>query len=453
MRTLAEQPLPVVDGNHLIPGNEEFAVEKQSGPESQMSFDPLASINRLRFDIKSFGYILPETKQQVFNEELSYLAEGADKAAHTTFALRREEGRLVYFDRGQWRPYDAMLQTGLEVAKREADEDPRRSFLHEWAVDDRLRGAKMSMLQPGEQMSWTSSFRHDIAERYGKEFMNNCGLNAERMMGFIYQATGTEDGVILESHTVDLSDPDGFAAVDAVIETEPGIQLNGLIATYDGVLEEKHGEPHFAGRTETEINENAWTAVLKEKELTDYFLQELESIAHGPLHGMELEKTTKRLVYGVWAAFKERLDGNHVTTVSGTNTLPDGTVSVSYERGDVAQEVQRAFDKFASEGRVLIGCGGSIDVLEGESIFSTSVKEVHSAIFGDKVCQEIKDGQATTCPGCKQKVKAIVPNRSKVYCPDPKGYCKLAAPGVRRTVEVSGDKTSDAPTRFSIIDR
>jgi hypothetical protein len=421
--------MSVAEGLHIV-------AEEQPLAEQQKSFDPLASINRLRYDIQNFGYILPETKQRVFEEELSYLVEGVDKAAHTTFALRRQGDGLVYFDQGKWRPYDGMLQTGLNVARREAIEDPRRSFLYSWAINDRVRGSAMSKLRPGQQMSWTSSYRHDVAERYGDMFMNNCGLNAERKMGFIYQATGSEDGIILESHTVDLSDPDALAAVNVAIDNNPETKLGSLVTTYDRVLEEKYGEPYFAGRTETEVNENAWKAILKEKELTDYLLQGLENIANGPLVGHQLEKATKRHVYGIWATFKERLDGKYVPTITGTYTpLNNDKVTVSYNHG-IACEVQRAFDKFVREGRVLIGCGGSIDVLEGEEdIFNASGKEVHTAIFGGKVCKEIKNGQITTCPSCKKTVKAVVPNSSTVYCPKP--YCKLAAPGMRRLVKLS----------------
>ncbi len=44
-------------------------------------------------------------------------------------------------------------------------------------------------------------------------------------------------------------------------------------------------------------------------------------------------------------------------------------------------------------------------------------------------CVEIKDGQIVKCPGCKEMVKAIVPNRESIYCPNKK--CGLTAPWLK----------------------
>src|SRR5581483_7383968 len=59
METLAVRPL-----------NEQ--VESQS--EQLRSFDPLASVKMMRFDLECFWYVLPETRQRACDEELSYLA-------------------------------------------------------------------------------------------------------------------------------------------------------------------------------------------------------------------------------------------------------------------------------------------------------------------------------------------------------------------------------------------
>lgn len=421
---------------------------EQPTQERQKSFDPLASVNMLRHDLEYFGHILPETKRRVGDEELSYLVEGVDQAARTTFALRREADDLTYFNRGEWQPYGSMLATGLRVARQEAAADPRRAFLVEMAEADQARGFAMRNLKPGEKLSWTSPYRHRIATRYGDEFMDGCGLNSGRGLGFICQATGSEDGVILQSQTVDMSDPDAFAAVDLALEADPRADLDELLALHDSVLEEKFGEPYFAGRAATDAQENAWNVVLKQEDLAAHLLQGLEAIARQPLYGIHLEKATKRHIYGVWAAFKERLDGNYMPNPSGTHTLfYDETVTLSY-RPDVAAEVERAFGKFVSLGKVMVGCGGSISILRGEEdVLGASGEKVHDAIFGGKTCKEVKNGEVTCCPGCKNKVKAIVPNRSTIYCPN--DFCKLAAPGVRRVVKAPGNTTRQPLAWFS----
>ena len=67
------------------------------------------------------------------------------------------------------------------------------------------------------------------------------------------------------------------------------------------------------------------------------------------------------------------------------------------------------------------GCAGQIELgmdgLEG----GNSKQEA----FGGS-CPEVKDGQLTKCPHCKQMVKAIVPDRKTIYCSNEK--CKLASP-------------------------
>jgi hypothetical protein len=47
---------------------------------------------------------------------------------------------------------------------------------------------------------------------------------------------------------------------------------------------------------------------------------------------------------------------------------------------------------------------------------------------GEK-CPEIKNGQITRCPFCKNKVRAIVPNKETIYCSNP--ACPRAAPRMK----------------------
>ena len=99
-------------------------------PNKQLkSFDVLASVNMMRFDIEHYGLIQGETRNRIKDEELSYLTEGVGRAARTTFILQRQNEDIVYFKNGEWRPYIGMLLTGQTVAHSEAEADPRRQFL------------------------------------------------------------------------------------------------------------------------------------------------------------------------------------------------------------------------------------------------------------------------------------------------------------------------------------
>lgn len=95
---------------------------------TRRSFDPMASVRRFSDDIRAHGTIFPETRQQVLDEELSYLSEGMDRAVTTRFVMKRMDGDLVYFYDREWRPYTGLLISGLEVANEEAHRDYRKKF-------------------------------------------------------------------------------------------------------------------------------------------------------------------------------------------------------------------------------------------------------------------------------------------------------------------------------------
>jgi hypothetical protein len=360
------------------------------------SYDPMASVRMLRFDIENFeDGTQPETRERVGEEELSYIAEGIDKASCTKFVLKREKGEVVYFREGEWRNYKGLLMTGLETARAEAKNDPRRQFLVGGASEDLVNGNIMSGLRPGEQHTWWSSYEHDIEERYGAPFMEQCGRQPERKMGLLYRAYCQEDGsILLESQTVDRSDPDSFNAIAIAVESNPNIDMGSLVDIYDSVIYEKEGVACFAGRTESERAENAWDEIHKHRDLIEYHLNTLEEIASRSATDEELERATKKHTYGVWAAFKKRIEGEAMS-----HTVPD-RVYVSHQIDAhlhqlLEQETKSAFQDFAQKGVVMIGCGGGFAVVSGEeATMRASAGEVHTSIFGGD-----KHGSLTfTCP-------------------------------------------------------
>jgi hypothetical protein len=365
----------------MLDAAEQPIQNKAQEHESRRSFDPCASVNIFRYDLENFGQILPETRERVCDEELSLLAEGVERAACTSFVLKRQNGQLVYFNEGEWQPYISTLMTGLKVARKEAAEDPRKQFLAEWAVDNLAQGYKMDDLRPGERRIWYSSYDHEQEALHGADFMNSCGLVSERKMGFLYEAAGQADGsVLLRSQTVDRSDPDAFKAVMAATETDSDLELAEATDIYDATLSAKNGGTFVAGRRNEEHLEDAWTAINNQRDLVEFHLQKLEDISASSLEGEALEQATKRHVYGVWAAFKERLDAR-----SSDSATDDRLGSVVRRRHELELEVMAAFHNFASQGRVLIGCGGSITFLSGEeSIMNASGEEAFSLIFGSK---------------------------------------------------------------------
>lgn len=385
-------------------------MERQS-TEALRTFDPLASVTMLRYDLMQFGEILPETLDRVYDEELSYLTEGVDKAARTPFALRRDEdGTMLYFSRGEWRPYMGMLMTGSLTAEAEAEADPRKSFLAERARADLLRGYQMQSLLAGQRMSWYSPYPYEQAARYGDDFIRQQGFFPDRQMGFLYQAAAQEDGtIILESQTVDRSDEEAFAMALAGAEDS---DMDTLVRRYDTVLHRKHGGHFYAGRRDSEMHENAWETITAQKQLVSYFLDGLESIARSELTGKDLEDTVKRHIYGVWAAFKKRIDGE------GPAEEQKSVYGFSMDRMSIELEVHGAFDEFASLGRVLIGCGGTISMLQGEqNILNTDARDVFDAVFGSKSGEaNAKLPPKIRCINCRERVASKDVVKANSWC-------------------------------------
>ena len=387
--------------------------------EKLKSFDLAANVRDMRHDIDCYGYVLPETREQVGNEQLSYLAEGSDRAARTTFVLRREGDELVYFADGQWVPYSTMLKTGLKVAEAEAMIDSRRRFLAEWAQNDLYHYSQIRRLRPGDLYIWSSSYAHHEEALYGTAFMQECGLVPDRKMGFLYRAYCQADGmVVLESQTVDRSDDEAFANALDMAELDPEADLDVLVRAYDSVLMKKYGGFFYAGRRSAELNENAWQQITANRDLVEYLLNGLEGIARTALPDHELEYETKRHIYGVWALFKKRLEG----TARPITFMAGDEASYLAAQIRLTFEVGNAYQEFVTQGRPLIGCGGAITMSNGESdVMSMSSKDVFSSIFGNKGGEEKYNfDKKMYCVVCQAPPKGKEP---KKLC-GPCGICK-----------------------------
>ncbi|HXR49714.1 MAG TPA: hypothetical protein VN778_01660 [Verrucomicrobiae bacterium] len=361
----------------------EALVEQPDTAEKQKSFDPLASIHLLRYDLDHYGEVLPETRQRVCDEELSYLVEGIDKAACTSFLIKRDGDDLVYFSQSTWRPYMGALLTGLGIARNEAEKDPRRQFLADRAVDDLRHGYELLAMQPGEQKVWHSPYAHSEEAQYGEEFIKDCGMNPQRKMGFLYQAVCQHDGsILLKSQTVDRSDDDAFQAVNQAAAADPQINMEAMVDIYDEHLQEKFGDHFFAGRRESKKNENAWDEIHNHRDLIEFHLNKLEAIASQAIAGAELENVTKRHLYGVWASFKKRLSGESISHTSVNYSYASHLYDPELHHM-LEVEVRQNFKEFVSRGEVLVGCGGAIRIVNSENdVMDADASDVHTVIFG-----------------------------------------------------------------------
>jgi hypothetical protein len=381
---------------------DEVAAENEArtaSAEEAHSFDVLASVDMLKFDLQKFGSIMPETMQRVFDEEITYMAEGLDRPLRTEFTLREHGGELAYFDNGKWSPYIGTLLTGLMTAEREAKEDPRKAFLAVRAARDLKIGQQLRILRPGERITWESDFPDEARTAYGAAFEKEIatfGFQSKRRMGFLYSAEKSTDGsVTLVSQSVDNSDHEAFTAAQRA--AREGGDMDGMLTAYDAAMSQKYGTTFYAGRIAEHANheENAWEALQQHKDLLKHYFGKLTELAtRTDLQRPELEIAKKRLTYGVWAALKSRLDSNSLP-MEGRQQYADDHID---------DEIHRAYQRALLQGAVLFGCGASMtpEQME-EALMSADVDDVKNMIFGESSSGADCEYISKHCPSCGAK--------------------------------------------------
>lgn len=371
---------------------EEDPQQRQSNPEvhdhraeQSRSFDLTSGIYLIRHDLKyNDNQIHDETMDRIRDEELTYIAEGINRRAYTKFTLQRDDkDNLVFFDQGEWKPYMGTLIRGQQIAQKEAQQDTRRKFLADWSTRDLIVGYDMQNLSPGQVMVWSSPFAKAECLRYGKDFMKECGLQPDREMGFLYRAECNEDGsVTLETHTIDNSDSEIFARVEAILEYDQQADLETLVRSYDGFMRMKYGGMYRAGRSVQEglDEEDAYEFLLSNKDLLNYYFDQIVALARQQdLNGEALEKAKHRLTLGVWARVKELLSERE--RHPGTAITPRyDSLAFTDPNQQFAYEIQRAFNEAQLRNDMLVGCGGGIG---GKSLDDMSPSEALDTIFGE----------------------------------------------------------------------
>lgn len=344
--------------------------------ELKKSFDPLASVDMYRFDLQRFGHILPETHQRVYDEELSYIAEGIDRPLQTSFVLAEKDGQYVYFDRGEWRPYLGSLTTGLIAARAEAALDSRKQFLAERAAYDLQKGYEMLRLQPNQQLAWASPFPEMEANKFGDEFIAELGFQPTRHRGFLYLATRQVDGsLLLQSQSVDNSNQIALDRALALSKAGP-TTIDAMRVMYDRQLGLDSDIDYYAGQDKRFLasTENVWTAITRHRDLLEFYFSQITILAgRHDIARNQLEHDKKRLTYSVWAALKERLD---------KDALPLPPAVNGQQSSSIYQEVEQSYQKLSKRGEVLSGCGGAIS--SQDSLMDASAEDVFSIVFGDK---------------------------------------------------------------------
>jgi hypothetical protein len=376
---------------------ETLTVEKVESQEKiNKSFDVLASVNLFRSDLEAYGRILPETKERVYDEELTFIAEGIDRPLYTAFEIKLVDGHLSYFHEGEWKPYVSTLITGLKTAQKEAEEDPRKAFLEQRAVEDLQKGYEFESMKPGETLVWHSPFPKEQQELYGDKFLKEAGFQPDRNMGFMYRAQKNEDGsLILESQSVDNSDEEAFSKIYETADNDPQADMDTLLRSYDGALKIKCGKEYRAGRIAgRDIEEEAWTFLGDEaqRKLLSHYFDEIENMAKSSASAADLERIKSKLTYGTWAAIKLRLDRENAS-------FTQNTMGATQVYLDSAEEVRQGYLWAASRNELMPGCGGSIGA--EDDISSMDPSDVRDVIFGKEKKNTYSFNKEMYCVVCQ----------------------------------------------------
>ena len=378
--------------------------------EKAQSFNILASVYLYRHDLQTFGDIRQETRQRVYNEELTFIAEGINRPLRTEFVIPSQNNQLVYFDKGEWQPYRLMLAKGLQAAQHEATADSRLDFMVTRAERDLQIHYEFSRLQANRTLAWSSSFPDEANyQAGGRELLIEKGYQPDRRMGFLYHATKLADGSqLLHTQSVDNSDAEAFAAAERA-GNRPEATIDDMRAAYDQTLASKHHYNFYAGRPyEEDIHQNAWDVLRQHGDLLDYLFERIEAIAAYEVGTQaEFETQKNQLTYKVWATIKDRLDQQ---AMFGSYRRPLNETMFM-------QEIDTAYWQANVRHERLIGCGGSFGA---DTLLNESPETAFNSIFGKSTAENYKFDKEMYCVVCQAPPKK---KDEPKWC-GPCGICK-----------------------------
>lgn len=143
-------------------------------------FDELASIKMIRQDIETHGDVNQETWNQIYNEELSFVAEAIDKPMVTRFKLQMSSSGLI--DERGVLLRDALTR-GKIAAQQTAQKDNRLDFNLKRATYEYHEGLLIEKMMTQENintMFFVSPFSQEAHQKYGDNLLESIGMQPKR---------------------------------------------------------------------------------------------------------------------------------------------------------------------------------------------------------------------------------------------------------------------------------
>lgn len=427
-------------------------------PESALKvFDINAPIKMMRADVADNGYIRAETKTQILDEQLTYVAEAIDSAHVSKFELYYDHNLGLKDVMG--RSMMDLLQNGVIAADQKVCQDGR-NYVYTRAVQDYLQGEKLEAMMASDNSNVLVSFSPFPQEAYGEygKTIEDDGFQPKRLLGFIYVYTKKSDGVLeVTTMTVDNCD----LAVVREMASKLGIAIDEnevsdnylqfcyqdnisehdseqlpakVLGIYDQIHKKHFGVEVKAGRPI--VNEpDAWEFVSAQTDLIERYYQRLENLA-----STEGDVDASDLTYEFWATINSRLkkwkpasEPKVRSTTVEQSSMPQHILDASLARR-LDTEMRQASFGARSRGEQPVGCGGSIRPGSGlgdptdngpdsvrDKIFSDKAESKSSWKWKKGVCVvtkcstrpgETEVGPCSICKDCQGKFdKGIDPTK------------------------------------------
>jgi len=375
----------------------------------------LASILRLR-DATNNGYIPEQVLQRVTDEEMSLVAEGIKGHLNIPFDYALVDGSLRAADGQEWLE---IMRNGINYFEEAYLNDSRFEFLLKRAIYEYEEAHNAEDLAKGDISCQTlltiSPYPEEAANEFGKQFIRERGCRPERKLAFIRAIERTPEGVRMYSRGIDNSKLSIWNDIVSKIDhkyrvsnsndlVKKTIRINKKAIDALDQLQEDY-ESYF-GITRSLFQKNdVWLFMQSQKELTDYFIEQLTILSQSDLEGEELLLLANELRYQYWSTmslrFKDKQSNNQ---------------NISY--GSVSSDFVGSANIMASQGEKLYACNNSISYGSRTSTSSTlssvdGMQKMMLDIFGEQ--EHIQD--CVNCPFCHRIVKArIGSHRSTIEC-------------------------------------
>jgi hypothetical protein len=346
---------------------------------SHKIFDELASIKMIRQDVDMRGDVTQETWNQIYNEELSFVAEAIDKPMVTRFKLQMSSSGLID-ERGVL--LREALQRGRIAAQQTANKDNRLNFnvkRAKYEYHEGLLAEQMMTHGNANTMFFVSPFSEEAHQKYGDNLLESIGMQPKRKLAFIrvYQKIN-ETEMQLATVSIDNSDARLFAELlsDFGVDIPDNISSDDLLGysyqgnldligqellpeklrnLYDKKLSKKYGGEFKAGRQKNVTDIDAWDFIINQQDLLEHYFSKLKDLA--------IEKpddlyAKRKLTYSFWATLKTRLDRSN----NNKNRIVNCQNAVMSDYQRLEFEMRSSLKIAVNNHEQMIGCGGTIGI-------------------------------------------------------------------------------------------